>query len=161
MAPAIHTPPLLAHSEPGKARPSDKTGASPSPAALCSHHHRSPRQRSRPQHAHHRPLDPIVASPRLSRRAASVRSFPPSFLNPGCTGFTQPDPHAPRPSTLRHYPHTSPPILYALRPLHSARCPLPGPAHLPADDIRRRSNRVSCLYLESACFVSLALCSPS
>jgi hypothetical protein len=49
------------------------------------------------------PWSPSSHSHSLSRRAASVRSFPPSFLNLGCTGFT-PSAHTRQPDRLAHHP---------------------------------------------------------
>lgn len=153
---------VLARRHPGKERP---TKATECPGASFSHplrrlHHHHLARRSPP-----RPLP--LPLPRLCLWSPSSHSLAeaacgicplisPSFLNPGCTGFT----HSPPPPTAARLSPPSPsPHIHTVRTRAASRYLATDPAVCVLTLPRRRSNRVSTLCPESACFVSLPLCS--
>lgn len=157
--PCHPSPPMLACLHPGKEPPK-----APGLPGRCASSYPLRDSASSPPHPTYAPprrppsLEPYrrTHAPE-SRRAASVRSFSLSFLNLGCTGFTQPATRLPPPADCPR----EPPI-YALattvRTSHSASpCLACAPAICVLTPSRGSSNSVSTLYLASACFVLLAL----
>lgn len=103
----------------------------------------------------HQPWSPLPHSSTLRRRAVSVRSFPLSFLSPGCTGFTlRAAAAAPSPTIVYdccNRPHSSSLVTFA----HSVCTTTVRPCNLRADHRLSLVVIFGALYFDRACFVSL------